>query len=232
MHGRRGFTLIELLVVIAVILTLMAFLFPVFARARENARRATCQSNLRQLGEAFTMYAQDNAGDLPPWVQIRPGTNQAQLTPSGAEETWDVVLFPYFRSAQILSCPDDGISQNVDVPGIGHQIHRSYALLYDMSGRPLAQIPAPSATVLLEENVMPYQTYPAWLVWAACGVLGRDDLEDDKKGLPEFRHDDTGNFLFVDGHVQALKGPKPSFPGYRTDGDGIALAGVQDPLPQ
>jgi prepilin-type N-terminal cleavage/methylation domain-containing protein len=56
---RSGFTLIELLVVIAIIAILAAILFPVFARARESARRATCLSNLKQLGTAFQMYAQD-----------------------------------------------------------------------------------------------------------------------------------------------------------------------------
>src|SRR5438445_10640700 len=56
---KSGFTLIELLVVIAIIAILAAILFPVFARARESARRATCLSNLKQLGTAFQMYAQD-----------------------------------------------------------------------------------------------------------------------------------------------------------------------------
>jgi prepilin-type N-terminal cleavage/methylation domain-containing protein len=60
-HKRRkgAFTLIELLVVIAIIAILAAILFPVFARARESARRATCLSNLKQLGTAFQMYTQD-----------------------------------------------------------------------------------------------------------------------------------------------------------------------------
>ena len=55
----RGFTLIELLVVIAIILILAAILFPVFARARENARRASCQSNLKQMGLVLGQYAKD-----------------------------------------------------------------------------------------------------------------------------------------------------------------------------
>ena len=56
---RRAFTLIELLVVIAIIAILAAILFPVFARARESARRASCQSNMKQIILAYTMYAQD-----------------------------------------------------------------------------------------------------------------------------------------------------------------------------
>jgi len=59
MHKNRGFTLIELLVVIAIIAILAAILFPVFAKAREKARQATCQSNLKQIGTAWLMYSQD-----------------------------------------------------------------------------------------------------------------------------------------------------------------------------
>ena len=65
LHRRRGFTLIELLVVIAIIAILAAILFPVFAQAREQARRATCLSNQKQLGHALTMYAQDYDEQLP-----------------------------------------------------------------------------------------------------------------------------------------------------------------------
>ena len=65
----KGFTLIELLIVVAVIGILAALLFPVFARVRENARRASCQSNLKQLGLGVLQYAQDN-DDLWPQYTV------------------------------------------------------------------------------------------------------------------------------------------------------------------
>jgi prepilin-type N-terminal cleavage/methylation domain-containing protein len=68
---RTGFTLIELLVVIAIIAILAAILFPVFARARENARRASCQSNLKQIGLAVYQYTQDYDEKCPSAAPIR-----------------------------------------------------------------------------------------------------------------------------------------------------------------
>src|SRR5260221_9402986 len=73
MKERKGFTLIELLVVIAIIAILAAILFPVFARARESARKISCLSNLRQIGTCAAMYSQDYDEDvINEWVNTFP----------------------------------------------------------------------------------------------------------------------------------------------------------------
>ena len=96
----RGFTLIELLVVIAIISILAAILFPAFARARENARRTTCQSNLKQLGLGFLQYSQDYDETLP--------RGQDSLYPGFSLGIgWGGDLYPYVKSSQIFACPDD-----------------------------------------------------------------------------------------------------------------------------
>ncbi|MCS6775495.1 MAG: prepilin-type N-terminal cleavage/methylation domain-containing protein [Chloroherpetonaceae bacterium] len=97
--ARRGFTLIELLVVIAIIAILAAILFPVFAQAREQARRATCLSNMRQLGNAWLMYAQDYDERLPKTGNGRP--NEGEDT---VGEPY--LLQPYIKSIQMFFCPN------------------------------------------------------------------------------------------------------------------------------
>lgn len=100
---RRGFTLIELLVVIAIIALLAAILFPVFGRARSNARRSACQSNLKQIGLAVHQYSQDYDEFVVPF-----STNwQGASVGSGADVYFPELLFPYIKNAQIFQCPED-----------------------------------------------------------------------------------------------------------------------------
>jgi prepilin-type N-terminal cleavage/methylation domain-containing protein len=74
--GKRGFTLIELLVVIAIIAILAAILFPVFARAREAARKTSCSSNLKQIATGMLMYVQDYDEVFPAAYAIQAGAGQ------------------------------------------------------------------------------------------------------------------------------------------------------------
>ena len=91
----KGFTLIELLVVIAIISILASILFPVFARARESARRASCMSNLKQMGLGMMMYVQDYDETFPKEYATIGGTNRF----------WPDVINPYTKTYQIFFCP-------------------------------------------------------------------------------------------------------------------------------
>ncbi|BCM93800.1 hypothetical protein IAD21_05691 [Abditibacteriota bacterium] len=104
---RSAFTLIELLVVIAIIAILAAILFPVFSRARENARRASCQSNLKQIGLGFMQYAQDFDGWTP--GSITYGKQLSGTTNRGT--SWPTTIFPYIKSEQVFTCPSGELTK-------------------------------------------------------------------------------------------------------------------------
>ncbi|MCE5240819.1 DUF1559 domain-containing protein [bacterium] len=113
---RRGFTLIELLVVIAIIAILAAILFPVFAKAREKARQASCLSNVRQLAVAFHQYATDYDGMLPDLLTGRD-TGVASMY-----IYWPWALYPYVKNGQIFACPSCTWGQSLPPPGGGTSI--------------------------------------------------------------------------------------------------------------
>ena len=97
---RRAFTLIELLVAIAIIAILAAILFPVFAQARESARKTSCAANLYQLGVALQIYARDHDGRLPP--------RHHDLKP---------LAVPYLNSVTLFRCPSDPTLAGTNVAG-------------------------------------------------------------------------------------------------------------------
>lgn len=123
---KRAFTLIELLVVIAIIALLAAILFPVFARARENARKTSCQNNLKQIILAWQQYTQDWDEMTIPISTTGASTGQAFV--------WNQLIQPYVKSKQILACPSNPIPQGYTMnwnlgsgPRPSNSINRSIA---------------------------------------------------------------------------------------------------------
>ena len=115
----RGFTLIELLVVIAIIAILAAILFPAFARARENARRASCQSNLKQIGLGMVQYIQDNDEKLP-FAETAAAGLQGYNPSNGTTLTkWMDSIYPYVKSEQIFNCPSQKLPVNISSVNYG-----------------------------------------------------------------------------------------------------------------
>lgn len=162
MHRRTGntraFTLIELLVVIAIIALLAAILFPVFARARENARRASCQSNMKQIGLGIMQYSQDYDEHLP-----CGGYTGDTITSNyrGLGMGWAGQANPYIKSIGVLQCPSDAtkVSQyNAAAERISYAYNVNISLTKDSwpwdtpgIGGAVAQLNAPAKTVMLSE---------------------------------------------------------------------------------
>ena len=156
----KGFTLIELLVVIAIIAILAGILFPVFARAREQARKAACASNLKQIGLAFMMYAQDHDETLPPFSQ--GAGPQGCLGYAGADgPRWADMIFPYIKNTQVFNCPSatqkmavfpGGQCLDITKYSYGYNSASSAGAEYGVAGRPLAEIERPSTTIMNAED--------------------------------------------------------------------------------
>jgi prepilin-type N-terminal cleavage/methylation domain-containing protein/prepilin-type processing-associated H-X9-DG protein len=201
----RGFTLIELLVVIAIIAILAAILFPVFARARENARRASCQSNLKQIGLGILQYTQDYDEQWPLARVGNANDNPGEGAGGGTVDsaTWRQTTQPYIKSAQVFSCPSNTYNTQVAdpvVPGVYPEIRRSYNLNRNLINSVALAAVQSSATKLMVMEGGYNGTFlsNSQNTWTT-GVL----TAPNNRGWAG--HLTTANYLFADGHVKALK---------------------------
>lgn len=203
---KRGFTLIELLVVIAIIAILAAILFPVFGRARENARRSSCQSNLKQIGLGIMQYVQDYDERLPGATDGTGGVNQyggwmfyevfgrpGRFLPNNGS------IYPYIKSNQIFVCPSDSTGQTAG---------NSYAIN--------SCLVAKDATTVAPFKVKPglstaqFDESAQWMLLSEEGANTGADTTDDAYifvnngagNVLATRHFEGSNILFLDGHVK------------------------------
>ncbi|HCU34205.1 MAG TPA: hypothetical protein DGT21_01800 [Armatimonadetes bacterium] len=208
--GNKGFTLIELLVVIAIIAILAAILFPVFARAREKARQTMCLSNVKQLGLAWLMYAQDYDEMACPSYYYSSDWRY--------EYAWDFVLDwatlvggnpafshgllgAYTKSGQISSCPS--FHGNAwGRPYAGYAYNATYIGGDIFGGTPIAAlgaIAAPAETALIAEGG--YGDPPAATNYLRAP---NDPTGLYQAGMVDFRHNGTANVAYCDGHAKAV----------------------------
>lgn len=225
-NQNRAFTLIELLVVVAIISVLAAIIFPVFARARENARRASCMSNLKQIGLALMQYTQDYDERLPAnsYLSTKPFPNDPSH--SGSRWLWWHMIYPYIKNSQVFICPSTTASWDTLNPdgyapvtkgtsGLGTMHIWSYGYNQNLveyssgvsTGRSLADIPqvaitpfsADSTYYLMSADVRCAFRHDATTNPSCTGTVGTNN------DPPMPRHLDTFNMLFVDGHVKSQR---------------------------
>jgi len=231
-----AFTLIELLVVIAIIAILAAILFPVFARARENARRSSCQSNEKQIGLGILQYAQDYDETYP----------LMEYQPDFGAGSWRNMIYPYVKSTQIYQCPPNPNNTMGDFanhptgPALTASYDASFRLdilsstlgtpVISYGGTKLSVLNDSASTLMVMEasNQRPYiEGFTG--TTAATFATNATSTNDDGKQV-WFGHLNTLNFLFADGHVKAIRPSATGSPKnmWSCEDDGPVPPGFQD----
>jgi len=216
---RRGFTLIELLVVIAIIAILAAILFPVFAKAREKARQASCQSNLKQLTLGLLQYMQDYDSVIPigSWTDGGPiastcgqvstgcGSNRdasgaaTAAAPRGmATSLWlNTRLDPYVKNYQIWMCPSLGAGP---VTSASQNVGYISSLSWCLNVPRVTLMNTSEASLLMTPSEIPFfgDMMGYGNTTGSCRLVST-------VGPYSSNHNDQVNVSFLDGHVKSMQ---------------------------
>jgi prepilin-type N-terminal cleavage/methylation domain-containing protein/prepilin-type processing-associated H-X9-DG protein len=200
---RRGFTLIELLVVIAIIAILAAILFPVFAKAREKARQASCLSNLKQLGLALMQYTQD-------YDERYVTSHYAESLPNPPGPFWGSAIYSYVKNYQVYNCTTGGGRGSANPLTYNYwtfPVSPHYGYNDAIGGLSMAALTKPAETVAIADcSHQVFASHVDRIAWANSGdgVLyppsgyTSADFMNDKYS----RHNGGENIAFADGHAK------------------------------
>lgn len=219
MQRNTAFTLIELLVVIAIIAVLAALLFPVFSRAREQARRSACLSNMRQLGTAFALYTHDYDETLPNSTDGPPGVNREGAwlfynrfpannpTSPAAYEVQRGGLYPYVKNAQVYVCPSDPQARQTGDSYAANGCVFNPSVNGFATGRGLAFFNAPSNWMMFAEEAS-YEPK----------IHSTDDGYFNRRNFFAERHAEGSVLTFLDGHAKWFRTDKIVSDAFQTGG--------------
>ncbi|PQV63283.1 hypothetical protein B1R32_11310 [Abditibacterium utsteinense] len=203
-NKKFGFTLIELLVVIAIIAILAAILFPVFGRARENARRSSCQSNLKQIGLGIMQYVQDYDEYLPNYV--RNGTSPTNKFISDYT-VWADVIQPYIKSTQLFVCPSNTFANAPQNLQTNSTVRMAYcATTAGNNTGAFGDYSAPAVGIVdLDNSSETFMVGEAAQGATDGGYVIFPSVFTNTNGRkPGAIHFTGGNWLYADGHVKYL----------------------------
>ena len=201
-----GFTLIELLVVIAIIAILAGLLLPALAKAKEKARGIKCLSNIKQLSLGYTMYADENNGDMVTLYLFKAAPSDAFIP--GTVTWWVDLLRPYIHTTNVIRCASVQLSQ-FGIAGSHPELTAWDNNRTKLSAvkRPVESIPFADAGLIsniLEKDPDKWVEIPGreFLYWRTPVNRGYYDSDPQR---PIGRHNGRCNAGYVDGHAQAIK---------------------------